>query len=174
LVSTWSGVSRSQYYASSQRSRGAYLPVLLYQTFLEPLLPNSTYSVSLITSVVECNLAIVPDSAPTLPGLSRCWLPQLFSSSENPSSIEIKTPPKRVWSAGLPWSPCDAVAASTAYIVMDAFPFKRTTREVVARPSPEDADRKGSIETDSDDRTMLVFIELDDGSKWSRVEDGHD
>lgn len=63
---------------------GTYRLVFPYQTLSGPPPPDPTCSISLTSSVVECKLAIATASAPALrgPGLFRCWLPQLFSSSK--------------------------------------------------------------------------------------------
>lgn len=158
---------------------GTYRLVLLYQTFFEPPPPDPTYSISLTSSVVECNLAIMTASAPALRGLFRCWLPQLFSSgkpSNYPLNYSIKITPQGAGSQVFLGRPSDADTTSTAGISIDDFPSKseRTTREVVMRVGLEDTDGKAAIETARDDRTMLVIIELEDGGEWSRAMNNDD
>lgn len=156
---------------------GTYRLVLLYQTFFEPPPPDPTYSISLTSSVIECNLAIVTASAPALRGLCRCWLPQLFSSgkpSNYPYSYSISMPPEEAGGQVFLGRSRDTDAASTAGIAMEACPPKRTTSEVATRAGLERMDGKDPIETDKDDRTMLVIIELDDGGNWSRTIDYDD
>lgn len=156
---------------------GTYRLVLLYRTFFEPPPPDPTYSISLTSSVVECNLAIVTASAPALRGLFRCWLPQLFSSgkpSNYPYNYSIKIPPQEASSQVFLGRPYDADAASIAGIAIDILPSERTTREEVTRAGLEGTGGEAPIGMDKDDRTMLVIIELDDGGKWSRALDDDD
>lgn len=151
---------------------GTYRLVLLYQSFFEPPPADPTYSIGLTSSVIECNLAIVTASAPALRGLFRCWFPQLFASSKAsnyPYSYSISIPPESAGRHVLSGTSCEADAASTAGIAMDVCPSKRARTEVATRAGPEDMDGKDSVGTDTDDRTMLVIIELEDGGNWSRT-----
>lgn len=156
---------------------GTYRLVLLYQTFFEPPPPDPTYSISLTSSVIECNLAIVTASAPALRGLCRCWLPQLFSSSKPssyPYSYSISIPPEEAGRQVVLGRSRDTDVTSTAGIAIEACPPKRTTSEVATRAGLERMDGEDPIETDKDDRTMLVIIELEDGGNWSRTIDYDD
>lgn len=156
---------------------GTYRLVLLYQTFFQPPPPDPTYSISLTSSVVECNLAIVTASAPALRGLCRCWLPQLFSKSKPsnyPYSYSISIPPEEVGRQDFSGRFCGANAASTAGIATDMAPPKRTTSEVATRAGLGDAEGKDPLGTEKDDKTMVVIIELEDGGNWSRTVDDDD
>lgn len=156
---------------------GTYRLVLLYQTFFEPPPPDPTYSISLTSSVIECNLAIATASAPALRGLCRCWLPQLFSSSKPsnyPYSYSISMPPEGAGRQVFLGRSRDTDTASTAGIAMETCPPNRATSEVATRAGLGKMDGKDPIETEKDDRTTLVIIELEDGGNWSRTIDYDD
>lgn len=161
---------------------GTYRLVLLYQTFFGPPTPDPTYSISLTSSVVECNLAIVTASAPALRGVSRCWLPQLFSSSKSsnyPSNYSIKILPREAGSPCFFGRPREADATSaagnTAGTAMGFGYSKRVmTRDVVTTFGLEDTDTKASIGTSKDNRTTLVIIELEDGGSWAHAMEDND
>lgn len=155
---------------------GAYRLVLLYQTFFEPPPLDPTYSISLTSSVVECNLAIATASAPALRGLFRCWLPQLFSSgkpSNYPYSYSIGMSPEEAGGHPVSGRSSNDNAASidSAAVSMDVRHSGRAAIEVATRADLRDMNGKGRIGADKDGRTMLLVIELEDGGNWSRTMD---
>lgn len=156
---------------------GTYRLVLLYQTFFEPPPRDPTYSISLTSSVVECNLAIVTASVPALRGLFRCWVPQWFSSgktSNYPYSYSISMPPEEAGRQLIFGRSFDEDAASTAGMATSVCPQKRSTSEVATRAGLGDMDVKDPIGIGKDGKTMLVIIELEDGGNWSRTMDHDD
>ncbi|KAK2614897.1 hypothetical protein N8I77_001687 [Diaporthe amygdali] len=135
---------------------GMYRLILLYRTFFESPPTDPTYSISLTSSVIECNLAIVSSSVPALRGLFRCWLPQLFSNgkpSNYPYSYSINIP----------------VGEAAQHVAFGGCPSKTITNKTSTRGGLRHIDGENPAVTDESDRTMLVIIKLEGGGSLSHV-----